>query len=76
MTAAFEPLPAQERSPLSRMSTRPRFFRDCFTWKMPSVNWATCCPPPPVAGLNDGVDDSSVDSPTWIGYWSESPSTV
>src|SRR3954447_5760844 len=34
------------------------------------------CPPPPVAGLNAGVEESSWDRPTWIGYCLESASTV
>ena len=33
-------------------------------------------PPPPAAGLNDGVDDSRFDSPTVIGYCYESARTA
>ena len=33
-------------------------------------------PPPPTAGLNDGVDESRSQSPTVIGYWFEFASTT
>ena len=33
-------------------------------------------PPPPTAGLKDGVDESRSQSPTVIGYWFESASTT
>ena len=36
-----------------------------------STDW-----PPPVAGLNDGVDESGWERPTWIGYCVESASTT
>src|SRR4051812_7354326 len=36
----------------------------------------TCWPPPPTAGLNEGVDDSRLDRPTWIGYCEEFASTA
>jgi hypothetical protein len=28
--------------------------------------------PPPAAGLNEGVEESRLESPTEIGYWFES----
>ena len=33
-------------------------------------------PPPPAAGLNDGVEESRFESPTVIGYWFESARTT
>ena len=33
-------------------------------------------PPPPTAGLNDGVEESRFERPTVIGYWFESARTT
>ena len=35
-----------------------------------------CWPPPPWAGLKEGVDDSRSERPTWIGYCDESARTA